>query len=223
MNIEKCIEKYSDESYKEMFGLHSEISPEESMVKAKLFLDRFAIVDKSTLKDCLFTMRKLFRPDGYKGFDVSKMHFSKIFNDDVTLFSYISSPLFWNENFFFIQNIAKIMGEKYFYIIEDEECEEHADAAFQLKIPVDISWEELSDGGFVSDVVFNMFHNNYLVFGDSGNWGRWSDYENTRVDYEVFGYKTNIPEIQNYRDWYAMDKEEMAKMNIPDEIKKHYA
>jgi len=220
MNIEKCLEKYSSEYYKKMFGLHPEISDEISFRKAEQFLKKFAMDETSFFSECIPAMSKIFRPDGYKGFDVSKMSFKKIFQDGVTMFSYISSPLFWDESLSYIKEIAKASDDKYLFIIENEECEEQEDVAFKLKIPTNISWEELSGGGFVSDVVFNMFHNDYLVFGEKGNWGRWCDYDNDWVDYEVFGYNTNSLAIQNYRNWCSLDND-ISKTEMPNEVKRY--
>ena len=139
------------------------------------------------------------------------------------MFSLLSSPLFWEEHFGYIKTIAKAFDDQYFYIIEDESCEEHADAALQLRIPTDISWEEMSDGGFVSDVAFNMFHNNYLVYGENGYWGRWCDYENGTIDYEVFGYKKMNPAIQHYKEWCSadIDMNEAEMIRLPKEIRQY--
>lgn len=223
MNIEKCMEKYSDEYYKEMFGVRQEMDAEESTNKAKVFLQKFAMDDELYQRLCVPVQQKIFKFPAPTDYNVLSQEVSDLFNSEATIFSYNSSPLFWKENFSLVKDIGKAFGEQFIFIIEDEGCEEDPQQAFKLRIPIETDWEELSDGGFISDVVLNMFHNNYYVFGDSGNWGRWCDYENDWMDYEAFGYTRICPEILTYKELCFMSRaeyKELEKNGIPSTIKK---
>lgn len=222
MNKKACLSKYSDEYYGNMFGIYPEMDGEESARKAKTFLDKYAMNDDSYHSLCIPAQQRIFRHPAPKGFNILEQEVYEIFHDGVKFFSYVSTPLFWKENFELFQAIGRAFGERNLFIIEDEECEEDPQQTFKLQIPIETTWSELSDGGFISDVVLNMHHNNYFVFGDSGNWGRWCDYENGWMDYEVFAYKRLCPEILRYKDWCSISEEEyqeVEKAGIPHALK----
>ena len=45
---------------------------------------------------------------------------------------------------------------------------------YKVKYPVNITWEEISSGGFVSDEIIEGFGiKEYFVFGESGIWGKY--------------------------------------------------
>lgn len=50
---------------------------------------------------------------------------------------------------------------------------------FRMKFPVNITWEELTSGNYISAVLLEMSYNEYFVFGNSGSYGKYSanDYE----------------------------------------------
>ena len=219
MNIQKCLSIYSDKYYRLMFGLHQELDFESSYKKAEAFLNHYAITTESELSACHQIMHKMFTHSEKDSFFVEKDTPRNLFVEGVNLFAQISSPLFWAEHFSYIQKIGMAMGDRFFYILEEEACEADVDVAFKMKIPIDISWEELADGGFISDVVFNMFHNNYYVFGDSGKWGRWCDYENDWMDYEIFAYSEMCPAVEAYRKWCSSDNDYLSGKRMPDSLR----
>ena len=208
MNIQKCLDKYSDEYYRMMFALPTDKDDSVSYLKAKDFLERYALNNIMETEECLAKMCSVFKVVDYQWFDIEKMSLDELFKDEFHVFISLSSPLFQEENFLMIQNIEIKHGGNYLYVIEEETCEEDKDVAIKLRIPIDISWQEMKNGGFISDILLNMPHNNYFVFGDSGNWGRWYDYENPWRDYEVFGYKKETKEILEYRKVYSLATEE---------------
>ena len=54
-----------------------------------------------------------------------------------------------------------------------------------------------------ADVLFNRPNCNYYVFGDSGKWGKWCDYDNIYSDYEIFCYKYVISPIMEYKAYFS--------------------
>ena len=219
MNIETCLEKYSDEFYSLMYGINDSMSQEESMKKARAFLHQYAMSDSEYNNICIPAMRKIFvsKPETY--FDIRNMGVGELFGVESDYFTYLSSPLFWKETYELIQAVCKDYGDQYIFIVEEERCEECPEAAFKLKIPISNSWEVVSEGGFIADVLFNMFNNNYYVFGDSGNWGKWCDYDNDYLDYEVFGYKYVMASVLSYKDFFSITKEEYKSYYIPKNLR----
>ncbi len=165
-------------------------------------------------------MQQIFKLGEKQLFDVETMSTGELFQRDFCLMGYSSSHIFYKESFLLTQDISRSCNEKFFYIIEWEGCEEPPEAAFKLRIPVDISWKELISGGCVSTGLFQFMNNEYYVFGDSGKWGKWCSYGNAYTDYEVFGYKQETPQVLAYRDFYAITKEEFkGHQMIPDSLR----
>ena len=93
MNIETCLEKYSDEFYSLMYGVNDSMSQEESMKKARAFLHQYAMSDQEYREICLPTMQKIFGCSPDKCFNVQATAISEVFNNGFVYFSYQSSPL----------------------------------------------------------------------------------------------------------------------------------
>lgn len=207
MDKKKVLQNYSDEYYRLMYGLHPDMSAAVSYDKAERFLNRYAIDDDFKIRECKRCMEKVFVWPTNKLFYIESDSPQKLFIHSFHLFAHLSTPLFTKEHFKLIQDVGKAIGDKWLYIIE--ECDKRNDAiAFKLQFPIDVNWDELTDGGFISDVLLNMFHNNYFLFGDSGKWGRWCDYENSWMDYEIFGYHDESMAVKAYKQWCSLTKEE---------------
>lgn len=220
MNIETCLEKYSDKFYSLMYGVNDRMSPEESMEKAKAFLLQYAMSDQEYREICLPVMQKIFRCSPDKCFNIQAMTISEMFRNDFVYFSYQSAPLFWKESYELVLSICKNCGDHNIFIVEEERCEECPTSVFQIKIPVGIPWNDISDGGFITDVLFNMFRNNYYVFGDSGSWGKWCDYDNDYIDYEVFGYRHSNTAVLAYKDYFSISKNDFKEyINLPGNLR----
>lgn len=211
MDLDKCLNKYSDEYYSSMFGMHKNVNEFERLVQAKAFLSKYSMSDDEYTKECVPVMHEIFTYSAKSKFDIRKTPVTDLFPDNFSCISYQSSPLFWKESFELVQAICKGFKEKHIFIVEEEQCEEVPEIAFKIKIPIDISWESISNGGFITDVLFNMFNNNYYVFGDSGCWGRWSDYDNDFMDYEVFGYKIETQAVLAYKNYFSITNNEFHK------------
>jgi hypothetical protein len=207
MDKKKVLQNYSDEYYRLMYGLHPDMSAAVSYDKAERFLNRFAIDDNYRIRECMRSMEEVFAWPINSPFDIENEYPENLFKPGLHLFAHVSTPLFTEEHFKLIKDIGNTMGDKWLYIIE--ECnEENSAIAFKFQFPIYISWDELADGGFISDVLLNMHHNNYFLFGDSGKWGRWCDYENSWMDYEIFGYNEECVAVEAYRQWCSLTKEE---------------
>ena len=207
MEITSCLKKYSDVYYEEMFG--SSVSKNNhGFSHASKFLSDFALSTDEYLQECAPKMQKVFKPVGVAEFKICTSPVNMLFQPGYETTLLISSPLFMEDTYHLIQKICQACGDRFLYIVEDGA----EDTAFQLKIPVTTSWEQLQSGGFISTVLFNMPYNNYRIFGDSCNWGRWCDYENSWADYEIFGSKLEIPEIKDYIKEMALSSDDYLYM-----------
>ena len=207
MVIEKCLRKYSDSYYEDMFG-EAGANVIDSFNQASRFLSDFALSEESYKDECMPIMNKVFKFFQVGSFDIKSSPANILFQYGFNMSLQISSPMFTEEAYLLMQNIFKVCGDKYFFIVEDR----LEDAAFQLKIPVTTSWKQLLSGGFISAVLFNMPYNSYRIFGDSGSWGKWCDYESSWSDYEIFGSNLDIPEIREYNLQMALPVDDYLYM-----------
>ena len=212
MNITDCLKKYSDDYYTQMFVSHTQMRFEESYNNAYAFLRNFSIEENDFERNCLPIMQQIFLLSLNDAFDIYSMDLCQVFQHNYNLKVHILSPILTSETFPMIQRICKAYREKYFYVVEKEYPDENNDTAFKLRFPTNISWMELINGGFISDILFNMPYNQYYVFGESSNWGIWCDFENPWTDYQVFGSKYDIAEVKKYNEYMSLTKEEYADL-----------
>ena len=80
--------------------------------------------------------------------------------------------LFVEEDFLQLQKAMQEVGEEYFVIIQHSQEFTDGEPMFRMKFPVNITWEELTSGNYISAVLLEMSYNEYFVFGKSGNISR---------------------------------------------------
>ena len=212
MDVTSCLKKYSDNYYENMFGFFGEVNA-KGQYKAEQFLKNYALSDSTFRQECLPVMQKVFKPFNTYDFDIRKCSFDTLFHDGFRTFFHVSSPMFTEESYLYLQKISKACGDNYFYIVEDSDD----DFAFQLKIPTTTRWKKLMSGGFISSVLFHMPYNIYRIFGDSGFWGKLCNYDNPWVDYEIFGSKLDMMEVRNYHSLMKLSENELSF--LPEEIR----
>lgn len=212
MVIKDCLKKYSNGYYDDMFGFYGKVDT-KSRHKAEEFLKSYALGNKDFQQKCLPLMQNVFKHSNNCEFDIRKSSANELFQEGFQTYIHISSPMFTEESYLYIQKICKVCKDEYFYIVEDN----NDSSAFQLRIPATTKWENLVSGGFISIVLFNMPYNNYKVFGDSGNWGKWCDYDNPWVDYEIFGTKVDFIDVKNYNSLMELSEKELSY--LPEKIK----
>ena len=204
MNTEKCLSNYCDCFYHEFWGINRQITNEGVLMQQSIdFLHQYAMNDFEYKDICIPVMRKVFKFSPEKPFDVNTMTMSDMIEENFEYFSYHSSPLFWKESYELILKICAEYGDQNIFIVEEECCEKDPDSAFKIRIPVGKSWNEVSNGGYITDVLFNSSNRNYYVFGDSGKWGKWCDYDNDNCDYETFCYKHITPPVLEYKTYFS--------------------
>ena len=212
MDIENTVNKYSSELYKLMFG-NQEDKYDGWYEKGRSFLLNYSISEVSEFKKCAVSMQKVFRLTASQSFELLTMDIKQLLRSELLHFTYISSPLFSEADFHLMQSIGKHFGDTLLYVVEYEGCEDCADMAFKLKFPIDISWEEFTSGGCISFALTRVFYNRYYVFGNSGKWGKWCDYDNQWSDYELFAYNEDCDEVRAYRRHFSMSHDSLKEIN----------
>jgi hypothetical protein len=120
-------------------------------------------------------------------FDSRAKHLPDLmFNPNFELLPLIGLNVFTSDkDFAAMQACMKQTGDKYFAVVQNKNVVvkvyygEHGEDDWRVhpllrfRFPVDISWDELMSGGYVSTELFQGAAKDYFVFGDSGNWGRY--------------------------------------------------
>ncbi len=108
-----------------------------------------------------------------KIFDANFQHLpQQVFLPEFELIPNLGGVLFAEEDFESLKKCFDKTDDKFFYIIQNNFGETDF-PAFRLIYPTNISWSELISGNYISTVLFEMFHNDYFVFGDSLSWGKY--------------------------------------------------
>lgn len=126
--------------------------------------------------------------------------------------------LFMEEDFRQLQKAMQEVGDEYFVIIQHSQDFTEGEPMFRMKFPVNITWEELISGNYISAVLLEMSYNEYFVFGSKGNWGKYSanEYENPL---DIIGFKPELAHI--FQEHFKQSKEEKEEIRelLPQEYK----
>jgi hypothetical protein len=133
----------------------------------------------------------------------------KVFKDGFSLIAIRGGVLFTREDFEILQNCIKAIGDKSMVIIQNDFGGKLKKPIFKMKYPIDISWETLMSGNFVSAVLFEMFANEYFVFSESGRWGKYSANDYAKP-LDIIGFN---PELANiFERYFIQPKEEQEEI-----------
>ncbi len=82
--------------------------------------------------------------------------------------------VFAEEDFYLLQACMRQTNDHEFVVVEhvDEDSPPHGEPPLRFKFPTGITWDELMSGGYVSQAVFEWPVKEFLVFGDTGSWGK---------------------------------------------------
>jgi len=117
-----------------------------------------------------------------------------VFTPEFEMIALRGGCLFVEEDFKQLQKAMQENGEEHFVIIQHSQDFTEGEPMFRMKFPVNITWEELTGGNYISAVLFEMSYNEYFVFGASGKWGKYSanDYDHPL---DIIGFKPELASI----------------------------
>ncbi|PJD94825.1 MAG: hypothetical protein CK425_10575 [Parachlamydia sp.] len=117
--------------------------------------------------------------------------------------------LFHQDDFEQLQSAIQCTNDTYFVVIQNTQDFTQGEPMFKMKFPVNISWEELISGNYISSVLFEMNYNEYFVFGSSGKWGKYSATEH-EYPLDLIGFKPEYSTIFNEK--FRQSKEEQENI-----------
>lgn len=197
-----------------VYSMYSKLIPESEWGNKEIaseYLNRYFLsIEEYTQKwkpiqECIFQNERTGLP-------------AKVFKEGFNLMAIRGGILFEREDFENLQNCIKAVGDKNLVIVQNDFGGAVEKPLLRMKYPVDITWERLMCGNFVSTVLFEMFANEYFVFSESGNWGKYSanDYENPL---DIIGFKPELAAI--FQEHIRQSKEEQEEIRewLPQEYK----
>jgi hypothetical protein len=165
------------------------------------------------LKDKIFRSESTCLPD-------------MMFKDDFALIALIGGVVFTEDDFKALQNCMLEAGDKWFVIVENKYMQPVITGndgkiiihlLLQFKFPVEITWDELLNGGLISMELFETSYKDFFVFGDSGKWGKYAanEYWDTSVDpagtpLDIIGFKPELAHI--FQEHFRQPKEEQEEI-----------
>ena len=135
-------------------------------------------------------------------FSLSKQLPDMIFKKDYEFISLCGGGTFIKKDFYQLMSCLKKLGENSFLVVQDKSwmpCYyEDYDTwswskipvkyALKMKYLVNISWDDLMSGNFISVILFEFFPAHYYVFGDSGQWGMYAAHEYLDTPLRIIGF-----------------------------------
>jgi hypothetical protein len=144
-----------------------------------------------------------------------------IYHPEFEIIALRGGCLFLEDDFLQLQKVMQEVGEEYFVIIQHSQDYTEGEPMFRMKFPVNITWEELTSGNYISAVLLEMSYNEYFVFGSKGNWGKYSanDYKNPL---DIICFKSELAHI--FQEHFKQSKEEQEEIRelLPQEYKGLY-
>lgn len=126
-----------------------------------------------------------------------------IFKDDFEIIIEIGGSVINTENYYKqMQVCMKSLGDQYFVLVQDLDKPINLPPfanvidwpPARFKYPVDISYEEILSGEFVSEERIQMGDIDYFVYGDSGNWGIYAG-DDLFYPLHIIGFKKQFSEL----------------------------
>ncbi len=138
-------------------------------------------------------------------FSLSKKLPDMIFKKDFEFISLCGGGTFLQKDFGQLMSCLKKLGERNFLVIQDTSempsfyrrrndtwFQIPAKYALKMKYPVNISWDELMSGHFISAILFEFYPAHHYVFGDSGQWGMYAAHEYINIEIDPAGTPIRI-------------------------------
>jgi hypothetical protein len=112
---------------------------------------------------------------------------ARLFLPEFKLMSFLGGFTFVEEDLLLLQACMRELGEQYFVVIENcrvscevyesfkAEKKKFAGKPLNFKYPVDIKFEELATGDWLTEVIRGVWGSEeFYVFGESGLWGKYA-------------------------------------------------
>jgi hypothetical protein len=203
--------------------------------KCAKYFNKYWLNEKDLLEKWLPAKNKVFK-ETFKCRSNEEIC-NNLFKENIYFLPFIGGNIFNKESFLVLQSFMREIGERYFVVLEDYDIKDpptYADVKpgntfagqeililkpflkNQFIFPVDIPWDEISDGSSVAEELFSMFRQ-YYILGDSAIWGKYiyNDYP----PFKLIGVdKININLFFKYFYPVFLNQKNTLLAQLPDEL-----
>ena len=124
---------------------------EESRDQTESYFEKYWLSKSEYLQKWLLIQKSIY--------DVSGFQFPYVkFQTDFEIIALRGGLIFTEQDFTLLKDCLKETGESHFVIVEnvDEDNPHHGEPPLRFKYPLNISWQELLSGGYISQELFQM-------------------------------------------------------------------
>ena len=176
-------------------------------VKAEQYLAKYWLPEQEYLAKWKPIQNKLFSDqygDGTTPKDNPEYATIPIYHPDFEIMALPGWSLFGQEDFEQLQSCIKAIGDKHLVIIQID-FSDYCTTTFRMKYPIDITWEELDSGDFISAVLLTASYHGYFVFSESGSWGKYAVNDDVPA-VDLVGFKPEHASL--FRETFKQSAEE---------------
>jgi hypothetical protein len=132
-----------------------------------------------------------------------------VFKDDFELTVEINDGLFSETSFKKLKDCLISIGEESFVVIGQDFNGKLERPIFRMKFPVNISWDEMMSGDFISMILFGFSQGEYMVYGQTSEWAKYTanDYI---VPLDILAFKPKLRLLFHEK----FKRSEIDRMNI---------
>lgn len=153
-------------------------------------------------------------------YDVAGDHFPDVkFKSTFEIIPLRGGLIFTEGDFALLQQCVQQIGDSHFVIVENgnEYNPHHGQPLLRFKYPANITWDELTSGGYVSQELFQTPFKEYFVFGNTGTWGKYvaNDYA---YPLDIIGFQKECSKV--FREHFEpLIEPEVSSKWLPDAYK----
>lgn len=124
----------------------------------------------------------------------NKFSQNSVFLEGYCVIKEIGGCLFTEKSFEQLMAVLKDLGNANFVIVQNKQDYTYGEPMFRMKFPTNITWKEIISGNYISAVLLEMHYNEYFVFGDSCDWGKYAGNE-FELPLDIIGFKPELADI----------------------------
>ena len=166
MSTEFTLQIEAYQRYLDMYGVPGAEKPNVSV--AERYLQKYGLSDTSYQSEWQSLHSSVF--------DLCGQLPDMIFKKDFEFISLLGGITFEQKDFEQLKFcLQQIIGESNLLVVQNTfgMSLDQKQYALKMKYPLNIGWDEIMSGNFISTALFKASESDYYIFGDSGEWGMY--------------------------------------------------
>ena len=216
--LDKLIDYFGHSDSWEVFHLSVTNRGSGDRKKAQKYLEKYGLSQASYQSEWQALQSSVF--------DLCRQLPDMIFKKNFEFISLLGGVPFEQKDFEQFKSCLQQLGERFFLVVQDTfgMSLDQKEYALKMNYPLNIEWNEIMSGNFISTALFEASERDYYIFGESGKWGMYvaTEYVNEAVNpagtpIRIIGFDPKYRSI--FRDTFEIPKGEYCENvdYIPEE------